>query len=133
MLDPSGLEILDRDECLALLATARVGRIVFTARGLPAVQPVKFLCCHDALWFQAQADTDLFGAARDGVVAFEADAFDTDLETGWWVSVLGRAGAAHECDLPLRWPDLLWRSPAGGLLRCVRIPIEVVSGRRVKR
>lgn len=133
MLDPSGLEILDRDECLALLATARVGRIVFTARGLPAVQPVKFLYCHDALWFPAQAHTDLFGAAHDGVVAFETDAFDTDLDTGWWVSVLGRAGAADECDLLLRRPDLSWRSPAGGQVRCVRISIEVVSGRRVTR
>jgi hypothetical protein len=133
MLDPSGLEILDRDECLALLATARVGRIVFTARGLPAVQPVKFLSGHGALWFPAQAHTDLFAAAQDGVVAFEADAFDAALETGWWVSVLGRAGAAQECDLPRRRPDLWWQSPPTGPVRCVRIPIEVVSGRRVTR
>jgi hypothetical protein len=133
MLDPSGLEILDRDECLALLATARVGRIVFTARGLPAVQPVKFLCGHDALWFPAQAHTDLFGAAHDGVVAFETDAFDADLDTGWWVSVLGRAGAAQECDLLTCGPDLSWHSSPPGRLRWVRIPIEVVSGRRVTR
>jgi hypothetical protein len=132
MLDTSGLEILDRTECLALLATARVGRIVFTARGLPAVQPVKFLCGQDALWFPAQAHTDLFGAAQDGVVAFEVDAFDDRLATGWWVTVLGRAAAAHECDLPARRPDLSWQPPEGDV-RCVRIPIEVVSGRRVTR
>lgn len=132
MLDQSGLEILDRDECLALLATARVGRIVFTARGLPAVQPVKFLSCHGALWFPAHAHTDLFGAAQDGVVAFEADRFAADLATGWWVSVLGRADAARECDLPRR-PDLSWQGPAGGEIRWIRIPIEVVSGRRVTR
>ncbi|GAB2971448.1 pyridoxamine 5'-phosphate oxidase family protein [Amycolatopsis acidiphila] len=132
MLDPSGLEIVDRAECLALLATARVGRVVFTARGLPAVQPVKFLCGQDAVWFPAQAHTDLFGAAQDGVVAFEADAFDAGLETGWWVTVLGRAGVVRDCDLPQRRPDLSWQVP-GGDLRCVRIPIEVVSGRRVTR
>src|SRR5437016_403996 len=132
MLDQSGLEILDRDECLALLATARVGRIVFTARGLPAVQPVKFVCRREALWFPAHAHTDLFGAAQEDVVAFEADGFAADLATGWWVSVLGRAGAAQECDLP-RHPDLSWHGPAVGKLRWVRIPIEVVSGRRVTR
>ncbi|MTD59436.1 pyridoxamine 5'-phosphate oxidase family protein [Amycolatopsis pithecellobii] len=132
MLDQSGLEILDRDECLALLATAAVGRIVFTTRGLPAVEPVKFLCRRGALWFPARAQTDLFGAARDGVVAFEADEFDAVLETGWWVSVLGRADAATDCDLPSRLPDLSWGDLHGDL-RCVRIPIEVVSGRRVTR
>lgn len=132
MLDTSGLEILDRAECLALLATARLGRIVFTARGLPAVQPVKFLCGHDALWFPVSTHSDLFGAAQDGVVAFEADRFDAGLETGWWVTVLGRAAAAQECDLPYRRPDLFWEPPAGDT-RCVKIPIEVVSGRRVTR
>lgn len=132
MLDPSGLEVLGRAECLALLATARVGRLVFTARGLPAVQPVKFVCRQEAVWFPAQARTDLFGAAQDGVVAFEVDEFDDRLATGWWVTVLGRAAAAYECDLTERRPDLSWR-PAAEDVRCVRVPIEVVSGRRVTR
>ncbi|WP_236792932.1 pyridoxamine 5'-phosphate oxidase family protein [Amycolatopsis sp. GM8] len=132
MLDPSGLEILDRDECLALLATVRIGRIVFTARGLPAVEPVKVVYDRGALWFPVPVHTDLFGATRDGVVAFEADEFDAVLETGWWVTVLGRAGTADECDLPRQRPDLSWHQFAGDA-RCVRIPIEVVSGRRVKR
>lgn len=133
MLDPSGQEVLDRAECLALLATAEVGRVVFTTRGLPAVQPVKFLYGRDAVWFPAPVHTDLFGAAQDGVVAFEVDEFDPGLDTGWWVTVLGRAAAVPGCDLPWRRPDLAWSSPGGSELRCVRIPVEVVSGRRVKR
>jgi hypothetical protein len=130
MLDPFGLEVLDRDECLKLLATAEVGRVVFTIRGLPAVQPVKFVLDEDVLWFPAQADTDLFGSAQDGVVAFEADAFDPDLRTGWWVTVLGQAG---EGDRPQGLAELSWQLPPAGDVRCVRVPIEVVSGRRVAR
>ncbi|TNC19632.1 pyridoxamine 5'-phosphate oxidase family protein [Amycolatopsis alkalitolerans] len=132
MLDQSGLEILSRDECLTLLATGRVGRIVFTAGGLPAVEPVKFVCERGALWFPAQTGTDLLGAAEDGVVAFEADEFDAGLSGGWWVTVLGRAVVAEGCDLPRRRPDLSWPEFAEDA-QCVRLPIEVVSGRRVKR
>ncbi|GAA5164682.1 MULTISPECIES: pyridoxamine 5'-phosphate oxidase family protein [Amycolatopsis] len=131
MFDPSGLEVLDRAECLALLATADVGRVVFTSRGLPAVQPVRFCYGQDAVWFPAEADTDLFGAAQDGVVAFEVDAIEPRLDAGWWITVLGRAGAVSEREVPW-WPELASGSPAGQL-RCVRVPVEVVSGRRVKR
>jgi len=131
MLDAFGLEVLDRDECVALLGTVRVGRVVFTRRGLPAVEPVKYVVGRDAVWFTARARTDLFGAAHDGVVAFEVDTFDANLRTGWWVTVLGRASATAECDLPGRRPELSWQLPSGADVRCVRIPIEVVSGRRV--
>lgn len=131
MSDPSGLEILGRDECFALLASATLGRVVFTARGLPAVQPVKFHYHDQSLYFPAQADTELFGAAQDGVVAVEADAFDARLEAGWWVTALGRAHAAEYRDAPVGVAELAWRDTPG--LRCVRVPVEVVSGRRVGR
>ena len=131
MLDASGLDVLDRDECIALLSTVEVGRVVFTTRGLPAVEPVKYVVLDDAVWFTARACTDLFGSSHDGVVAFEVDAFDEDLRTGWWVTVLGRAMAGTECDLPRRHPELSWQLPLTGDVRCVRIPMEVVSGRRV--
>ena len=36
------LEILGRDQCLDLLRTVRVGRLVFTEQARPAVQPVNF-------------------------------------------------------------------------------------------
>ncbi|HJQ45796.1 MAG TPA: pyridoxamine 5'-phosphate oxidase family protein [Amycolatopsis sp.] len=130
MIDAFGLEVLDRDECITLLGTAEIGRVVFTTRGLPAVEPVKYQVRGDSVWFAVEARTELFGSAHDGVVAFEVDAFDATLRTGWWVTVLGRATVAPECDLP-RPPKLSWQPPLAGDVRCVRIPIEVVSGRRV--
>ncbi|MEU8385537.1 pyridoxamine 5'-phosphate oxidase family protein, partial [Streptosporangium sp. NPDC048865] len=42
-LDSVGLQILSRQECLTLLASTSIGRIVFTDRALPAVQPVGFV------------------------------------------------------------------------------------------
>jgi hypothetical protein len=37
-----GLERLDRDECLRLLASVPVGRLIFTVNALPMVRPVNF-------------------------------------------------------------------------------------------
>ncbi len=123
MLDPFGLEVLGREQCLELLATAGIGRVVFTTRGLPAVQPVRFVLADDAVNFGAPAASPLFVAAHDGVVAFEADAFAPDLGSGWWVTVLGRARATRE--RARAWPA----STADD--RWIRIPLEVVSGRRL--
>lgn len=55
MFDPSGPAVLGRDECLALLASARLGRVVFTTRGLPAVEPVKFRYRDEAVYFATDA------------------------------------------------------------------------------
>ncbi len=37
------LEILGRAECVALLRSAPVGRVVYTDQALPAIQPVTFV------------------------------------------------------------------------------------------
>ncbi|HVV14732.1 pyridoxamine 5'-phosphate oxidase family protein [Amycolatopsis sp.] len=130
-MDLSGLEALGRTECLRLLAGVDVGRVVFTIRGLPAVQPVRFALWQESVWFLVHAGSDLFGPAQDGVVAFETDHVDADLSAGWWVTVLGRAGTVPGRDLPPRLPGLSWQLPLPVDVRCVRIPVEVVSGRRV--
>ncbi|MFI9450778.1 pyridoxamine 5'-phosphate oxidase family protein [Amycolatopsis sp. NPDC052450] len=36
------LEVLGREQCLGLLRTVRVGRLVFVEDALPAVRPVNF-------------------------------------------------------------------------------------------
>lgn len=42
MAQVSELAAVDRVECLRLLRTVSVGRIVFTEHALPAIQPVNF-------------------------------------------------------------------------------------------
>jgi hypothetical protein len=134
MLDSFGLEVLDRRRCLALMATVSVGRVVFTNRGLPAVRAMKFALKADAVWFVAPADSPVFAACHDTVVAFEADAFQHDLASGWCVTLLGRANEVRSPGLLAELTGLSWQpwSPAVDY-RCIRIPAEALSGRQFDR
>jgi hypothetical protein len=130
MVDDVGFgRLLDRQQCLALLRTASLGRVVFTHRAMPAVRPVRFAVVGEAVVFGVPAGSSLYAGARDAVVAFEADDFAPDLGAGWYVSLLGRAidsadadiaGIACACPCPTR---------AGR--RFLRIPVEAITGHRI--
>ncbi|MFB9682382.1 pyridoxamine 5'-phosphate oxidase family protein [Streptosporangium vulgare] len=95
-LDSAGLQILSRQECLALLASASIGRIVFTDRALPAVQPVNFVLDGQDIVIRTGIGSKLAAATSGAIVAFEADDFDPTTHTGWSVTAIGPARAAHE-------------------------------------
>jgi hypothetical protein len=88
----TGLEILDRDECIDLLRRSRLARIAVVIGGQPLVFPVNFTLDGDAVVFRTDDGTKLY-AARKGPVAFECDGIDGVYHTGW--SVLG-TGEAEE-------------------------------------
>jgi len=128
-----GLRELTAEECLALLPTVPIGRLVHTARALPAVTPVTFVFGAQGVYLRTSAADTGLRAARDGiVVAFEVDEFDRDLRTGWSVVVLGHA---REVDDPavLAEVALLGLQPwAGGdREQVVHVSLEVVTGRRI--
>ncbi|HLV73453.1 nitroimidazol reductase NimA-like FMN-containing flavoprotein (pyridoxamine 5'-phosphate oxidase superfamily) [Actinomadura hallensis] len=131
-LDQSGLEILDEDECRALLARAVIGRIVFTHHALPAIQPVNFALSDGDIVIRTSRRSRLATAASDTVVAFEIDDFDAEKRTGWSVVVVGHArhvsdpadAAALEA-LPLR----TWAP--GERDHFIRIRPELFTGRRI--
>ena len=77
-LDRNGLEILDRDECLRLLALATLGRIGFTSGALPTVLPVNFHLDRERILVHTARGGRLDAALKNAVVAFEADEFDPD-------------------------------------------------------
>ena len=85
----SGIEVLDRDQCLALLETDVVGRLAVIAGGSPAVFPVNYAMDGDAVVFRTAAGTKL-DAGRRAPACFEIDSFDRDGRTGWSVVVSGR-------------------------------------------
>jgi len=85
------LEILGQDQCLDLLRTVRVGRLVFTERALPAVQPVNFRVWQGDIVIRVASGAKLAAAVGNLVVAFETDELDPDLRTGWSVTVVGHA------------------------------------------
>jgi len=130
MIGHEGAQLLDRVECLALLSSARVGRVVYTHRAMPAVEPVRFSVRDDAVIFAASSGSPLYAGALDTVVAFEVDDFDPDLGDGWYVTVLGWAVETREAAL-LALPVCTW-TPAIGK-RYLRIPVTSVSGHRVTR
>ncbi|XRQ14448.1 pyridoxamine 5'-phosphate oxidase family protein [Actinomadura welshii] len=131
-LDQSGLEILDEDECRALLARAAIGRIVFTHHALPAVQPVNFTLSDGDIVIRTSGRSRLATAATGTVVAFEIDEFDAEARAGWSVVAVGNArhvadpadAAALEA-LPLR----TWAP--GERDHFIRIRPELLTGRRI--
>ncbi len=95
LIDPSQLRSLDEDECLRLLGSATVGRIVYTANALPAIQPVHYVLDRGRIVIRSDGTPKLAAPGRHDVVAFEVD----DLTAGpraWSVTVLGWANVVND-------------------------------------
>ena len=132
MFDSSGLEILEREECLALLKTQPVGRIVFTDRALPAVQPVNFVLDGEAIIIRTTPGSKLSGATHDAVVAFEVDEIDAEEHSGWSVTAVGHASVVRDEEERRRLDALPLRPWALGQRdHFLRIPVDMVTGRRL--
>jgi hypothetical protein len=129
-------EELTRRECLLLLSTRPIGRILYTARGLPAVVPVSFLverragdqdllvCCVRGSWLLAPID--------QAVVGLEADQLDRGIDDGWWVTVVGRAEQVwDEREQAALRADPRWPRPVGEGETILRLSPELASGRRI--
>ncbi|TQK31355.1 pyridoxamine 5'-phosphate oxidase family protein [Arthrobacter sp. SLBN-53] len=85
------LDVLNRRQCLDRLQQVRVGRLVFTEDGLPAIHPVNFRLWQEDVVFRVAGGAKLAAAATHQAVAFEADELDPDLRSGWSVTVVGTA------------------------------------------
>ncbi|MEV4577503.1 pyridoxamine 5'-phosphate oxidase family protein [Nonomuraea jabiensis] len=131
-LDSSGLQVLSREECLGLLSTAPIGRIVFTEHALPAVQPVNFHLDGRSIVIRTSTGSKLAAATRHAVVAFEADEFDSELRTGWSVTAVGQARAVTDPDEIHRLAALpLTAWAPGSRDHYIVVDAEQVSGRRI--
>jgi hypothetical protein len=92
--EPRRLEDLDPRESMRLLGSVPLGRIVFTARALPAVCPASHLAEDDHVIVRADggvAITSALSAETGTVVAYQADAIDPANHVGWSVTVVGVA------------------------------------------
>ncbi|MET0133926.1 MAG: pyridoxamine 5'-phosphate oxidase family protein [Kibdelosporangium sp.] len=132
-MDSAGLDVLSEPDCLRMLASVPVGRIVFTDRALPAIQPVNFVVHEGSVIIQTSARSRLAIAATESVVAFEVDEFtDGVAPTGWSVVAVGRATRVTDSAELARVRQLGLRPWVPGTKDCyLRIEIEVVSGRRL--
>jgi nitroimidazol reductase NimA-like FMN-containing flavoprotein (pyridoxamine 5'-phosphate oxidase superfamily) len=127
------LQALDRAECLRLLGTVSVGRIVFSEQALPAIQPVNFTVEGSDVFIRTSGGAKLAAAVNGNVVAFEADETDASTRSGWSVVVLGHASLVRDIDQlvalagPRSQPWVPGRSD-----HVIRIKSERITGRRLE-
>ena len=131
-VDRNGLEVLGRDACLRLLATATLGRVGVSSGALPSVLPVNFRFDGRQILIRTGVGTKLDAAVANAVVAFEVDEIDPVAHTG-----LERGGHGHgpRADRPgelaaAQTPPLARWAP-GDDHRVIAISTELVSGRRI--
>jgi GNAT superfamily N-acetyltransferase len=130
-VDRNGLEILDRGECLRLLASASLGRVGFSSGALPAVFPVNFDLDGRRILVRTGRGSRLDAALRDAVVAFEVDDLDQVGHAGWSVAVTGVAtevGHPTKGRVGQQEPAVRWAG--AGEEAVFAISTELVSGRR---
>jgi uncharacterized protein len=124
---------LTREECLRLMASVAVGRVVYTRRALPAVEPVHFFMDRGDIVIGADPDGELADATHQAVVAFETDDATCVPGLGWRVTAIGHAGNVTEPGEVTR----LAAAPARpvhiqpGRDRLIRITPSILDGRRL--
>jgi uncharacterized protein len=130
--DDSALQQLTRDECLQLMASVPVGRIIYTRRALPAVELVNFALDNGDIIISTDHSGKLATATRGAVVAFEADSLDTDRRAGWRVTAIGQSREVIDSDEVSRLEEIGLRSWApGGREHFIRISPAILHGRRL--
>lgn len=87
----SVLAALSREQCLRLMATVPVGRIIYTRHAMPAVELVNFIVDAGDIVIRTAPSGKLLAAIRGAVVAFEADDYDSVTRFGWSVTAVGHA------------------------------------------
>ncbi len=128
---------LTAQEALDLLGQVRFGRVVFTARALPAVRPVRHVVAGGQIVIAAGPElvlgstspTTPSGSGGETIVAYEADQLDSTGCCGWSVVVVGRARAVTGAAEAARYRHLLPAMTVPDQL--VVISADVVNGFRL--
>jgi hypothetical protein len=115
---------LTRVDCLQLLAAGGLGRVVFTASAMPAVQPVRYVLRGEEVVFQVVDGDPLSMATQHAVVGFQVDDIDPVTHAGW--SVLG-VGQAYE----IINDGHRWVPSTGSARHSVAVPLQQLAGQRV--
>jgi nitroimidazol reductase NimA-like FMN-containing flavoprotein (pyridoxamine 5'-phosphate oxidase superfamily) len=131
-VDRNGLEVLDRSECLRLLASGTIGRLGVCTSAGPIVLPVNHVLLDDEVVVGTGVGSELHDALRAQLVAFEIDDVDVTYEWGWSVLVRGRARHLEDPQ-EVAWAGrrLLRSWGPGERRRFTAIPTTEVTGRRI--
>jgi hypothetical protein len=131
--DGSALRHLSRDECLTLMASVPVGRIIYTRRALPAVELVNFALDQGDIVIRTDRGGKLAAATRAAVVAFEADQVDPAGQSGWSVTAIGPSTEVTDPGELARLRTIGLKSWAPGERdHFIRISPVMLNGRRLR-
>jgi uncharacterized protein len=128
----TGLEVLDRDRCLALLASHPVGRVAVVVDARPMIFPVNYALDGDSVVFRSDAGSKISGATSGFPMSFEIDGIDEIFHTGWSVVVNGVGREVVDGTELARLRALELRPWASGpKTHWIRIHPETMTGRLV--
>ncbi len=127
------LQELSRGECLRLIATTAVGRIIYTRQAMPAVELVNFALCDGDIVIRTSSSGKLAAAVRGAVVAFEVDQLNPGDKSGWSVTAIGRSREVTDSAEAERLRGIgLSTWVPGEREHFIRITPEVVNGRMLR-
>jgi uncharacterized protein len=130
--DGSALRQMSSDECLQLMASVPVGRIIYSRQALPAVELVNFAIYNGDIIIRTDHSGKLAAATRGAVVAFEADSVDSERRVGWSVTVVGQSQEVTDPGEIGRLERIGLHSWApGGRQHFIRISPGILNGRRL--
>ena len=133
---PRSMVALDRDECLALLATVAVGRVVVPlgASAQPVIRPVHYVFdpVSQSVVFRSVEGSKLYALLHSTRATFEIDSVDAGAHTGWSVIIQGVSEPVHDTVEIRRLERLApdnWFTATDA--RWIRIRARTVTGRRL--
>jgi uncharacterized protein len=128
--DGSALRQLTSADCLRLLATVPIGRIIYTRQALPAVELVNFALESGDIVIRTDRSGKLAAAVRGAIVAFEADVVDPEQRSGWSVTAIGPSRAVTDAGDIARLQRIGLRSWAPGTREhFIRVTPQLLNGR----
>jgi hypothetical protein len=133
-VDGAVLDRLSGGQCLRLMTSVPIGRIVYTLRALPAIEPVCFALDGRDIVFRTDPDGPLAAAIRQAVVAFEVDELGYPNRDGWSVTVVGIACEVTDPAEATRLREIgLTAWAPGEREHFIRIVPGIITGRRLRR
>ena len=131
--DREGVEILEREECLRLLAAGGLGRVGIVEGNQPLILPVNYALDGETVVFRTGRGTKLDMGTRSPA-CFEIDNANLSARTGWSVLAVGRleevtAYDAKDLETVQRLPVTPWA--AGDRSHWMRLVPRRITGRRV--
>ena len=129
----TGIEWIDRDACLRLLAGEEVGRLAVVTGGSPAIFPINYVLDGETIVFRTDEGTKLRAEGR-APACFEIDEIDREHHTGWSVTAFGRLEEITKYDAPTmervrRLPIDPWAG--GDKAHWMRLIPDRITGRQI--